>query len=73
MFFLAIWASISHELIRFEKKQTLVLTVPYCLGELPTKIAEKVMVVAQILLVHMKLSPKQFKKCFFILVMTILK
>ena len=28
-FFLAIWDSISHELIRFEKKPTLVLSVPY--------------------------------------------
>ena len=31
-FFLAIWDSISHELIRFEKKPTLVLSVPYWLG-----------------------------------------
>ena len=34
---------------------------------------EKVMVVAQIFLVHMKLSPKQFSRSFFVLVMTIFK
>ena len=59
--FLAIWDSISYELIRFEKKPTLFLTVPYYLGGFPTKIVEKVLVLARFKGARFSSYPKQFK------------
>ena len=59
--FLAIWDSISYELIIFEKKPNLVLSVPYWLGGFPTDIVEKVLVAAQFRDASFSSHSKQFQ------------